>query len=123
MKKILLIGAVIASMLSFSSCGVTSNLTSNQNQNQTSVVLSQNNYKVIGKTSAEVTGKYVLGFGNIRKKALKDNGIDEMMKKANLEGGSKAITNITVKSSVKMITPLYMEVSMTATGNIIEFTK
>lgn len=114
---------MMAGILTFSSCGISSNLTSNQNQNQTSVVLSQNNYKVLGKVSAEVTGRYILGFGNIRKKALKDNAIDEMMKSANLEGGAKAVTNITVKSSIKMITPFYMEVSMIATGNVIEFTK
>ena len=115
--------AVFASVLTLSGCGLANNLTTNQNQNQTSVVLSQNNYRIIGTASGEVTGKYILGFGNIRKKALKDNAINEMMKNANLDGGSKAVTNITVKSSVKMITPVYVEVTMTATGNIIEFTK
>lgn len=123
MKKIFFVGAVMLSTLTFSSCGINTSLTSNLNQNQTSVILSQNNYKVVNTVSAEVKGKYILGFGNLRKKALKDNAIDEMMKKAKLEGSSRAVTNITVHQAIKMITPLYVEVTMIATGNVIEFTK
>ena len=41
-------------------------------------------------------------------------------KNANLNG-SQALVNTTVKQNVKMITPLYIQVEITATGNIIEF--
>ena len=121
MKKILLASVVAACVLGLSSCGISQNLTSNQNQNQTSVVLSQNNYRIIGTASGEVTGRYVFGLGNIRKQALRANAIDEMTKNAKLNG-SQAIVNTTVKQSVKMITPIYVEVTVTATGNIVEFT-
>lgn len=112
---------VAACVLGLSSCGISQNLTSNQNQNQTSVVLSQDNYRIIGTASGEVTGRYVFGLGNIRKQALRANAIDEMTKNAKLNG-SQAIVNTTVKQSVKMITPIYVEVTVTATGNIVEFT-
>lgn len=121
MKKILLASVVAACVLGLSSCGISQNLTSNQNQNQTSVVLSQDNYRIIGTASGEVTGRYVFGLGNIRKQALRANAIDEMTKNAKLNG-SQAIVNTTVKQSVKMITPIYVEVTVTATGNIVEFT-
>lgn len=121
MKKILLASVVAACVLGLSSCGISQNLTSNQNQNQTSVVLSQDNYRIIGTASGEVTGRYVFGLGNIRKQALRANAIDEMTKNAKLSG-SQAIVNTTVKQSVKMITPIYVEVTVTATGNIVEFT-
>ena len=121
MKKILLASVVAACVLGLSSCGISQNLTSNQNQNQTSVVLSQNNYRIIGTASGEVTGRYIFGLGNIRKQALRANAIDEMTKNAKLSG-SQAIVNTTVKQSVKMITPIYVEVTVTATGNIVEFT-
>lgn len=121
MKKLLLASVVAACVLGLSSCGISQNLTSNQNQNQTSVVLSQDNYRIIGTASGEVTGRYIFGLGNIRKHALRANAIDEMTKNAKLSG-SQAIVNTTVKQSVKMITPIYVEVTVTATGNIVEFT-
>ena len=121
MKKLLLASVVAACVLGLSSCGISQNLTSNQNQNQTSVVLSQDNYRIIGKADGTVTGRYIFGFGNIRKRALQANAIDEMTRNAKLSG-SQAIVNTTVKQSVKMITPIYVEVTVTATGNIIEFT-
>ena len=122
MKKVLLASAIIASVLNLSSCGLSRNLTTNQNQNQTSVVLSQKNYKIVGKVSGSVSGTYIIGMGSLRKKALRNNAIDEMIKNAGLKG-SQAIVNTTVKQSVKMITPFYAQVNVTATGNIIEFTK
>ena len=121
MKKLLLASVVAACVLGLSSCGISQNLTSNQNQNQTSVVLSQDNYRIIGTASGEVTGRYIFGLGNIRKHAVRANAIDEMTKNAKLSG-SQAIVNTTVKQSVKMITPIYVEVTVTATGNIVEFT-
>ena len=45
-----------------------------------------------------------------------------MSKNANLTG-SQTLTNITTNSSIKMLTPLYMEITYTATANIVEFTK
>lgn len=54
MKKIFLVGMFTVSVFAFSSCGVSTNLVSNQNQNQTSVVLSQNNYKVVGTAKGKV---------------------------------------------------------------------
>ena len=122
MKKILPLAFAAACALSLTSCGISQDLASNQNQNQTSVVLSQNNFRIVGQSSASVKGVYVFGFGNLRKKALEKNAIDEMIRKANLTG-SQAVTNITVKRGIKMITPIYVEVTMTATGNIVEFTK
>ncbi len=122
MKKLFLMSALVAGTLTFSSCGVSNNLTDNRNLNETSVVLSQNNYKIVGQTTGEVTGRYIIGIGNFSKKALRNNAIDQMMKNANLHG-SQALTNVTVRSSRRIITPLYVEVTMTATANIVEFTK
>ncbi len=115
-------------LLGLTSCGLYGNLTSNQNQNQTSVVLSEANFKYIGTVSGEVSQTYILGFGGIRPKALKDNAIDKMMREArrnnpDLMTGSKAITNISVEQSIKMITPFYVKCTVTAHGTIIEFTK
>lgn len=44
-----------------------------------------------------------------------------MLKNAKLTG-SQAVVNTSVKQTVKMITPFYVKVTMTATANIVEFT-
>ena len=37
--------------------------------------------------------------------------------------GSQALANVTLHNSVKMITPIYVEVICDATANVIEFDK
>ena len=48
MKKLILISAITLSAM-LSACSTSYEATNNQNQIQTSVLLSQNNYKVIGQ--------------------------------------------------------------------------
>ena len=112
-----------AAILGLTSCGTSSHLSHNQNQNQTSVVLNQANYKVVETVSAKVTQIYVFGMGGITAKALRESALSKMMNSANLNGGSKAVINTNVQETVKMITPIYMERTVTASGTIVEFTK
>ena len=114
--------AVIAA-LSLTSCGTSSQLSHNQNQNQTSVVLSEANYEVVETVSAQSKQIYVLGMGGLTPKALRESALSKMMDNANLKGGSKAIINTNVQSTVKMITPFYMERTVTAKGTVIKFTR
>lgn len=118
MKKFFAVCAVFAAALCFTGCGVSS--TMSRNFTETKVVLSQKNFKVVGQAYGEAKAIYVLGMGGLRKKALCNNAINEMFKNANLTG-AQTLTNVTTKSSIKMITPLYVEVTYTATANIIEF--
>ena len=120
MKKLFLICAVTFAVLCLGSCGV-ANTVSN-NISTTKVTLSENNFKVVGQAYGEATATYICGIGGFSKKALKNNAINEMSKNANLSG-AQSLANITTNVSVKMITPLYMKVTYTATANIIEFTK
>ena len=120
MKKLFLICAVSFAVLCLGSCGVAATISNNFTE--TKVVLAENNFKVVGQAYGEATAKYILGIGGLSKKALKNNAINEISKNANLTG-SQTLTNITTNSSIKMLTPLYMEITYTATANIIEFTK
>lgn len=120
MKKILSIIAFVAVALSFTGCG-TSAVVSN-NLTETKVVLSESNFKVVGQAYGEVTATYICGIGGLNKKMLRSNAIDEMSRNANLNG-AQTITNVTVNFAVRMITPFYVELTCTATGNIVEFTK
>ena len=121
MKKLLTICAFVAVAFSLTGCVGFSYTTSN-NVTETKVVLSENNFEVVGQAYGEVTATYIFGLCAVSKKALRNNAISEMSKNANLSG-AQTLTNVTVNSSVHMITPFYMEVTYSATANIVEFTK
>ena len=117
MKKFGVLVSLLA-VLCLTGCGVSSAISNNFTETQ--VVLSENNFNVVGQAYGEAQATYICGIGGLGRKALRNNAIDEMSKNANLRG-AQTLTNITTKSSIKMITPFYIEVTCTATANIIEF--
>ena len=120
MKKLLFrIAMAVAAVLLLAGCGVSQNLTTNANLNQTNVVLSQKNFHVVKNVEADVTAKYWFGIGGINKSALEQNAVAELTKKANLTG-SQALVNVTVKSSGKLIL-FFSEITYYAEGTVIEF--
>lgn len=119
MKKFFLaICAVLFAVLSFTSCGITSTLSNNITE--TKVVLSEKNFKVVGQASGQAKANYVMGIGGLRRKALRENAIDEMSKNAKLSG-AQTLTNVTIHSSMKLIGPFFIQVTYSATANIVEF--
>ena len=90
----------VAAVILLSSCGVNQYLTSNKNLNQTNVVLSQKNFHVVKTVEAKVSATYVFGIGGLSKKALHNNVVAELTKKAQLTG-SQALINVTVHNSGK----------------------
>ena len=120
MKTIKSIVVAICAVLLVSSCGTSSNLTFNANLNQTNVVLSQDNFKVVDTVSTEVSSTYVFGIGGISKKALKANAVAELTKKANLTG-PQALINVTVKQSGFTIMGIYTKCIFVAEGTVVEF--
>ena len=122
MKKIFLFGVVAAISLLMTGCGFSKEAVSNQNQNQTSVVLSKNNYTIVKSVRGESTQTYVFGLiGGLSKKSLKESAMSEMVKNANLKG-SQAIINVNVQYK-KTISPIITQTTAIATGTILEFTK
>ena len=120
MKKLLFrIAMAVAAVLLLAGCGVSQNLTTNANLNQTNVVLSQKNFHVVKTVQAEVTATYVFGIGGMSKKALYNNAVADLTKKANLTG-SQALVNVTVKNSAKSVL-FYTQMTYRAEGTVIEF--
>lgn len=109
----------LGAILLLASCGVTSNLTFNANQNQTNVVLSQKNFHVVKTVDAEVSATYIFGIGGLSKKALHDNVVAELTKAAGLTG-SQALVNVTFHNSVKMFL-VWNKFTYHAEGTVIEF--
>lgn len=120
MKTIKSIVVAICTVILVSSCGMSANLTSNANLNQTNVVLSQDNFTVVKTVSSEVSASYVFGIGGLSKKALKTNAVAELTKKANLTG-SQALVNVTVKQSGFTIIGIYTKCTFLAEGTVVEF--
>ncbi len=118
MKKSVIISVAILIAMSLNSCGVTA--TSFNGSSETKLVLKEKNFHVVGQAYGEAKAVYVLGIGGLSKKALRANAIDELSRNVKLTG-SQALANITIHTSVKMITPLYIEVVCDATANVIEF--
>lgn len=119
MKKLQKIALAALVAISLTGCGISSNLTSNMNNNVTNVTLSHKNYHVVKTVSTSVSGSYVFGIGGLSKRALRDNAVAQLTKEANLTG-SQALINVSVKQSTKLIL-IYMGVTFTAEATVIEF--
>ena len=120
MKQLLLLFTAVLCLL-LSSCGMSREATSNSNLLQTQVVLEKKNYKVIGTVTGTSTQNYWFGIGGMSKKSMTESAMSDMMKKADLMGGSRAIINVNVQYKSKMVL-IYNQMSAIATGTIIEFT-
>ena len=119
MKHLSLLVTSVLLLLFATGCGVSSYMTQNQNQNQTNVVLSDSNYKVVKTVEATVTNSYVFGIGGLSKKALMSNAVSELTKKANLTG-SQALVNVTVQVQNKIIL-VWNRKTVVAHGTVVEF--
>ncbi|MGL5958650.1 MAG: DUF6567 family protein [Phocaeicola sp.] len=120
MKKTLLFSA-IALVASLSSCSISKEATGNLNATQTTIVLSKNNYKVIGNVSGVSEQLYVLGlFGGLSSKSVNESAISEMYKNADLKGGARAIINTNIQYK-KIDYVLWGKRKAIANGTIIEF--
>ena len=113
------LGCLVAVL--FASCAGINTTPYDHNMPETKLILKEANYKIVGQVEGEWSATYVFGIGGLGKKALKDNAIAELTKKANLTG-SQALVNVTVKSSSKFIF-FYTKVTAHAEGTVIEFDK
>ncbi len=119
MKKLtfLLIGFIFL----FTSCAIHSGLTTNSNNHTTEVVLSKKNFKVIQRVQGEAEVRYIFGIGGTKKQALIAEARANMLKKASIEGGSKAITNETIEMQYSLF-PFVGKHKVIVSGYVIEFT-
>lgn len=106
-----------------SSCGIGTALVTNHNQNATEVHLRENNFKVIDQVSGSSEASYVLAIGGMNKRQLYRNAYSEMMKKANLLNGSKAIINVTTEEHFSGFAPFFVRRTITVSAQVVEFTR
>lgn len=107
-------------LISLTSCGIHSGLTSNSNVHNTTVQLSESNFKVIDYVSGSSSVSYFLGIGGLRKAALIESARNNMLRNSNLIGKPRAVINETVE--IKRTTYIFMtEIKVTVSAYIIEF--
>jgi hypothetical protein len=119
MKKTLVLAVMATAMLT--SCKEVLYTANYQNLQQTQVVLSNNNFKVLGSFSGSITGlKYKLNVKNAE--GLVSQAKRKMLENAKAAGveltGSRALVNLSV-DAIHSTT----RVTVTVSGDIIEFTK
>lgn len=102
------------------SCAVHNGMTYNTNNNNTQVVLTEKNFRVISSVKGDSRSLYVLGIGGLSKSALIADARKKMIQNSDFIGSSKAIIN----ESVEIRSAFYLLVwvkKVTVSANIIEF--
>lgn len=123
MRKLLMLFVLAATLLGVSSCSIHSPMAVNVNQNNTNVVLQDNNYKIVQKVSGDSQANYLFFLGGIRKKGLIEEARAEMLENANMIGSSRAVINETVETSVTSFVGVYNYIKVTVSGYVVEFTE
>ncbi len=122
MKKLLIAAvAVCAVLLSSCSTGRYLGHTSNVNMNQTQVVLSNANFKVVKQVQKIVIFEQKYNFSKMQ---LKESAYAALVREANLQG-SQAIINVTFEE-VQRVSGAMVPKTQSAVlvqGTVIEFTK
>lgn len=114
---------VMASLLFLNSCGVNNALVVNHNQNATNVQLSGKNYEVLEKVTGSAEVEYIFLIGGMNRTQLYNNAYADMVSKANLMQGSRALINIVMEDHAGGVPPFYVKRTITVSAHVIEFTK
>lgn len=120
MKRVYLLVPFFVFTLLFSSCGFHNGLTSNFNNHNTEVVLSEANYTIVDSVMGSAKASYILGLGGVSKKSLIAEAKAEMLRNANLVGSSKAIINETVEVHTSIVWFVRTK-TITVSAHVIEF--
>ena len=121
-NKVLFLSAFISVVL-FSSCGINNAVLMNQNQISTQVQLMSNNYKVIDRVSGSSEVTYICLIGGMNKKQLFSNAYSDLVQRANLNVGARALINLVTEEQVSGVPPFYFRRTVTVSAHVIEFTK
>lgn len=123
MKSFLLFGIAISIILLLSSCGVNYAVNGNYNLNNTQVQLSTANFNTVEKISGSSSASYIFFIGGLGEHQLYENAYSNMMSKADLTKGSRAVCNVLTEEQLEGVFPFYWNRTITVSANVIEFTR
>ena len=107
------------SILFLSSCGMNAGYIANINNTQ--VILDEANYTYVGSATGEATSTWIFGMGPMGTQALVQKAKEDLASKVNLYDGARALVNMTVDETVKMVTPLFIKRTAYISADVIEF--
>jgi len=119
MKKLKFL-PLIFGLLFFASCASHNGLVNNFNNNNTTVELSEKNYKIIDYVKGDASCTYIFGIGGLSKQALVEKAKSEMYSNAELQGQARAIANISVDNKYSLF-PFVGKMTVTVSGHVVEF--
>lgn len=108
-------------LIGLSSCSYSNYPTGAAYRTDTKVILTHDNFKVLGQAQGKATVTRILGIGGLSRRAINENAYALMVESANLQG-SQAIVNVTYSTKVFGVPPFWVKSVVTAYGTIIEFT-
>jgi hypothetical protein len=111
---------IITLSIILSSCAFHSGLTNNSNLHNTTVQLSQNNFRVVQYVTGSSYAEYFIGIGGLNKFALIESARKNMLENANLIGSSKAVINETVEMKITSVL-LYSKITVTVSAYVVDF--
>ncbi|MDR1200817.1 MAG: hypothetical protein LBL58_04175 [Tannerellaceae bacterium] len=118
MKKIYLFFLLT---LLFTGCGFHNGLTRNTNVNNTEVVLSERNFRVVSNVQGTSETFYIFGLGGMSKSAMIADARAQILQQADMIGKSRALVNEIVEEHNLFIL-IYNRRKITVTAQLIEFT-
>ena len=123
MKRITTLLSMMFLTSLLSSCGVNYATTGNYNLNTTQVRLASDNFRVVDNLSGSASVSYIFLIGGLSEHQLYENAYADMMKRADMKSGSRAIANVVTEEHVAGFAPIYITRTITVSANLIEFTK
>jgi hypothetical protein len=88
----------------------------------TQVHLSKANYKVLGSATGQSSAKYILGLFGSSEQNLMDQARRDMINKAKITGGPRAVINLTTDIKQTGCLPFIITKTCYVSGEVIEFT-
>lgn len=123
MKHVKFLPLFVLALPLLTSCGVNQAFVLNTNQNATQVQLGQANFRNVGKVMGTDSVSYVLLFGGMKKKQMYQKAYANMLDKAELGSGARAVVNVVTEEHVGGVIPLFYKRTVTVSGQVVEFTR
>lgn len=122
-KKIFVLSCLMMTLaVMMASCSIHNYPTHTEYRNETQVVMSGDNFKVVNQVTGEATVTRVFGIGGVSRRALRENAYADMVANAELKG-AQTIVNVTFSVKHWGVPPIYSRSRIIAHGTVIEFTK
>jgi len=117
----LFLGALLLTLST--SCGSNLGFLSDKPRSMTNVELGSKNFTVLSRVSGTSSATYYLGFGGMKNQDLLEQAMTDLLSKANLEGGPRALVNQLVDVHVGGFPLIYTKITVKISAHVIEFTE